>query len=174
MISHPTNTTDRFHLAFSADESEKAHEAWGCNCGPGALAACIGWTLDAIRPHLATFEAKRYLNSRDMADAIASTGHRHHATASDDPEAFPTHGLVLVQWAGPWLNPGVPYAARLRATHWIASKILDDGLWVFDINAGWLSFEEWESWMVPKLVAATKRATGEWSVNRSWEVRKGR
>lgn len=159
--------------AFSEDDANRAYEEWGCNCGPGALAACLGWTLDEVRPHLATFDAKRYLSGPAMGVAIASTGHRYFATLLDnDTNGFPTHGLALIQFHGPWLNPGVPYAARLKATHWIASKWNLGNHYIFDINGGWLAFDEWNRDLVPQLVEATKRATGEWSVDRSWEVRK--
>ena len=41
---------------FTLDDAERAWRDWGCNCGPGALAATMGMTLDdwsrVIVPHL--------------------------------------------------------------------------------------------------------------------------
>jgi protein gp37 len=47
---------------FSAADVERANAEWGANCGPAAIAAIMGMTLDEVRPHLGDFESKHYTN----------------------------------------------------------------------------------------------------------------
>lgn len=154
-------------LHFSADDLNRAYAEWRCNCGPSALAACLGWTLDAIRPHLGDFEAKGYMSPTMMRRAVEAAGfHRRDALS------WPRHGLVRVQFGGPWLNPGVPPQAAYKATHWVASK-RDGEVWVFDCNGGWMAFDEWERELAPRLAASIKRCDGTWVPSHCWEIRRG-
>ncbi len=54
-------------VRFTRDEAQAAGEAWGFNCGPGALCAVLGKTPNELRPHLREFERKRYTNPSLMA-----------------------------------------------------------------------------------------------------------
>ena len=38
---------------FSLSDAERVQDEWGANCGPGAVAAICGLTLDELRPHMA-------------------------------------------------------------------------------------------------------------------------
>lgn len=51
-------------------EADRAYDAWGCNCGPGAIAAIMNMRLDAIRPLLGDFERKRYTNPTLMWEIL--------------------------------------------------------------------------------------------------------
>ena len=78
---------------------------------------------------------------------------------------WPTAGLCLIQFAGPWTGRGFAQAA-LAYTHWIA--IL--GEYVFDINwSGWLPRENWESVVLDELLNCFPTATG-WRVLTSYEL----
>ena len=57
-------------VRFTIDEANRAYDAWGANCAPGAIAAILGLTLDQIRPHLGDFERKRYTNPKLMFDSL--------------------------------------------------------------------------------------------------------
>lgn len=160
-------------VAFDSSDIDRARKEWRCNCGPAALAACLGWTPDAVRPHLGDFETRGYTNVSLMEKAIGSTGFRF-ATISTC--RFPTHGLARVQWGGPWLKPGVSPRAACIYTHWVASKVLTlgNGLWIFDVNSGWTTGDTWKQETVPKIIESVKRADGTWKLTHSWEVRKPR
>lgn len=154
-------------LKFTETDAARAYHEWRCNCGPGALAACLGWTLDAVRPHLGDFEAKGYMSPTMMIQSVESSGHVRRPAPN-----WPVHGLVRIQFGGPWLKPGVPPAAAYKATHWVASKRQGLVSWVFDVNGGWMAFEAWANDLVPMLIAEIKRADGTWDCSHCWEVRK--
>lgn len=142
-------------MKLTIDDCERATEAWGFNCGPAALCAVLDRTPDEVRPFMGDFEAKGYTNPTLMYAALKLAGVTAKTTYRGDvPRRFPDveHGLVRVQWGGPWMQPGVPVGARYRRTHWIAMR---DGREVFDVNAmgvgGWLLFEEWETALMPWL-----------------------
>lgn len=48
----------------------EANDAWGANCGPGALAAMLGIPCSDVRRYIADFRG--YLNASQMADACVS------------------------------------------------------------------------------------------------------
>ena len=60
----------------------------------------------------------------------------------------------MIQFLGPWMEPGVPVAARCTQRHWIG---LRDGA-VWDSNCQhWTTLAEWEEW-VPRIYP--RRSTG--------------
>lgn len=154
-------------IAFSSDDLDSAHAEWGCNCGPAALAACLGATPSFVRSHLGDFEARRYMNAAMMSAAVTSGGFRKW-----DASGSPEHGLIRVQWGGPWIVGGKPARWASMATHWIASKLMPSGLWVFDVNGGWQLLSEWERETAPKIINSLKRADGTWYPSHQWEVRR--
>lgn len=168
--------TPRFTLA----DAERANDEWGCNCGPAALAAVTGRTLDEIRPLMGDFERKRYTNPTLMFDSLMRTGVKFWWNTG----MLPAHGLCRVQWEGPWTKPGVPVRARYRHTHWIAmqnplhSRLLDQihrDAGIFDINAmnsgGWIAYSEWATTLVPWLLKECEpKADGKWHFTHHVEV----
>jgi hypothetical protein len=174
------NITTRFTL----DDLERANAAWKCNCGPGALAAILGMTLDEVRPHMVGFEEKGYMNPTMMfaalRSAIGDVGERWRvlpgSRSLDGVSSWPGYGLARVQWEGDWTRPGVPMRARYRYTHWIGAATGGDGArGVFDINAlangsGWCAIKDWTEHVVPVLVELYKGATGGWHITHAIEV----
>lgn len=177
-------------LRFGLHEAQAAADAWGFNCGPGALCAVLGMTPAELRPHLFGFEKKGCTNPGLMALILQGLGVRwkpvFECTGAREPVSwvYPRFGLVRVQWSGPWTRPGVPVRARYRHTHWIAidcgeaaPATLDERTRVFDINAiadgGWCSWPAWANQLVPWLLRrAVPRADGRWWPTHCWEVRK--
>ena len=154
---------------FTLDDAERAYEEWGANCGPGALAAALGKTLDEVRPHLVGFEQKRYTNPTMMFGALNTLGARWSGKHQPiDMLLLPAVGLIRVQWEGPWLKPGVPKAAAYGHTHWIAIGKAGDAKMIFDINCicdgGWVPWEEWSGEVAPWLIKESQppRAYGTW------------
>lgn len=174
---------------FTRDDAERAYDAWGANCGTGALAAICGLTLDEVRPHMGNFERKGYTNPTLMLDALRSL---RAADLIGDwrniPKRagiifgvdWPNYGLCRVQWEGPWTKPGVPMRVRYRHTHWIGvAHRADDGddVGIFDINMmnngqGWGSLHNWRTILVPWILKeCVPRADGKWHITHAIEVR---
>lgn len=159
------------HPRFTLADAERAHDEWGANCGPGAIAAIMGMTLDEVRPFMATvdFEAKRYTSPSMMWKILRAIGQPTRKLPTTD---WPQWGLVRIQWEGPWTRPGVPEKARYRHTHWIGCKAVDlcagRAFGIFDINcinngSGWCSFDDWRNILVPWLLEDCEpKATGSW------------
>lgn len=137
---------------------EEAAEAWGANCGPGALAALTAHPLAEIRPHLVNWPG--YTNPTHMKRALGSLGWAYDDGLGVD--RFQGDGLAFVQWVGPWDKPGNQRWAY-RYTHWIAFSQAGSGeIAVFDVNngeeGGWCWLDDWAREIVPLLLP--KRATG--------------
>jgi len=64
----------RRRAVFGVQEANAASEAWGFNCGPGALCAVLDLTPDELRPKLGDFEAKGYTNPTCRAGAAWTSG----------------------------------------------------------------------------------------------------
>jgi hypothetical protein len=158
---------------FTFADAERAYDEWGANCGPGAVAAIMGMTLDAVRPIMAAegFEAKHYTNPSMMNAVLQRIGRPWRKIGAD----WPQWGLVRVQWEGPWTKPGVPMRARYRYTHWVGSARGAGDWGIFDINCmnngtGWCSLANWRGIVVPYILQQYPRASGTWHVTHAIEV----
>lgn len=166
-------------LRFTEADAHRAFREFGCNCGPSALAAILGKTLEEIRPAVETvgFAEKRYMSPTMMAKAIPLAGgqitarHVHNATAPRTLR-WPQAGLVRIQWTGPWTAPGSNPKWAYRQTHWVASwkEPADPEPLLFDVNAGRIWLSNWTAHIVPLLTGAIPRADGGWYVSHSWEI----
>lgn len=170
-------------MSISMDDMLRANEEWGANCGPGAIAAIMGMTLDDVRPHLGDFENKRYTNPTLMWSALRSLKAKWSINRR---KLWPMYGLARIQWEGPWTEEGVHPKARYRYTHWVGAMIGPNGfkyagkpgeldVGVFDINAlangsGWCSLNDWERTVVPFILEEYPRANGRWHITHSVEV----
>lgn len=172
-------------INFTLADLEAANDAWGCNCGPAALAAICGLTLDEVRPHFGP-AWPGYTNPTAMFAALRSAGAKwswDSIMVNDKRPGWPRHGLCRIQWEGPWMKPGVPIAARYRHTHWVGAGPLFDGagfpipgevcVWdvnTLDIGDGWAPIAWWTKRTTPKLTADIPRATGGWHITHAIEV----
>lgn len=158
---------------FTKEDADRAHDEWGANCGPGALAAILHMTLDEVRPHMGDFERKHYTNPSLMNAALRSIGWPWHKIGA----IWPEYGLVHVQWEGPWTDPGVPMRARYRYTHWIGAHQTPRSIGIFDINCmnngtGWCSLDDWISTIAPFLMEQYPRSTKKWHITHALEVQR--
>jgi hypothetical protein len=160
---------------FDQSDVERAFNEWGANCGPGAIAAICGLTLDELRPHMGDFEQKRYTNPTLMWAVLDRLGVKYRQGRWH----WPSYGLVRIQWEGPWTKPGVPMRARYRYTHWVgAATTIAGSVGVFDINAinngsGWVSQENWASTIVPWILRECHpKADGKWHITHVVEVQR--
>lgn len=159
---------------FSAADAERAHEEWGCNCGPSALAAIVGLTLDEVRPLMGDFESKGYTNPTLMFQSLD----RARVQWSKRPvKQWPNYGLARIQWTGQWTKPGAPARAAYRHTHWVGGMRHAGAIGVFDINmigngTGWASLDDWKNILVPWLLKECEpEADGGWCITHTLEVR---
>ncbi len=162
------------------------------NCGPAAIAAVVRLTPAELESHLGTFRSKGYTNPTLMFAILRSLG---IGWRTIDKGCWPSYGLVRIQWHGPWMNPGVPIAARYRKTHWVGcrSRLVpsprrdvpqDEQVrterQIFDVNCigvgGWVPEAEWKDQVVPWLVPQFKELKGwdgRWSMTHCLSVEHG-
>lgn len=166
-------------LFFDSKEANAAYEDWNCNCGPAALAAILGKTLDEVRPAVEAegFAERHYTNPTMMEGAIRRLGGRIVKRISTGGSQrrldFPKHGLARIQWTGPWTQPGSNPKWAYGKTHWIATWLMEAGVnqnWycIFDVNGGLMNQADWERHIVPFILP--QRADGGWFITHSWEV----
>ena len=161
-------------LRFTLEDAYRAYDEWGSNCGPGAIAAIMGLTLDELRPHLGDFEQKRYTNPTLMWQVLNELGARWRLVKP--PRTWPAYGLARVQWEGPWTAPGVPVAASYRHTHWVGANASNpENVGIFDINCmnsgGWIGVTDWITTAVPHILKnCVPRANGRWHLTHIVEI----
>ncbi len=154
---------------------DEQHRIWGANCGPTALAAVLGMSVAAVRPIVEAVQGGKfigYMNAGHLVDCLRQAGRSSWRTDCGRGEVrWPkTRGLCVLQFDGPWCEPGVPAKARYRYTHIVAA--IADGLLIYDCNNDdvWLPRPKWEREVIAGLVSSTKRATG-WYTSTSIDVR---
>ena len=164
-------------VRFTIDDANDC--GWQFNCGPGALCAVLNLTPSELRPLMGDFESKGCTNPTLMFDVLKRAGAEYRQVyRSDDPKGYVPkikHGLMRVQWGGPWTKQGVPMRVRYRQTHWLALR--NNSEQVFDINAicvgGWMNALEWENQLVPWLIKeCVPKGDGTWWPTHALEVLK--
>lgn len=101
----------------------------GAACGHGALAAAFEiYVADAM-----AFLKPGWVNVPMMKAAITSFGRRWERVDLLSPEDV---GLILIQFTGPWTEPGRPPQAACRYRHWVGAR---NGL-IWDAN-----WPEWQT-----------------------------
>lgn len=122
----------------------------GMACGHGALAAAAGVPIADAMKSLKT----DWVNIPQMKLAIEDlTG----APASSlpgwvRPLIDSTRAVCMIQWVGPWCDPGRPAQARCQHRHWVALR----GDFVWDVNLPlWVTRETWAK-EIPHLLMPPK------------------
>lgn len=106
-------------LLFTGEESNRANDEWGANCGPHSLATVLAITLDRARELMPDFEGRGYTTPTMMLAALGRAGVVFtRKTRLKTPELC--EGLNRIQWEGRWTKPGVPPIVAYRYTHWVA------------------------------------------------------
>jgi hypothetical protein len=100
----------------------RANELWNANCGPMSLAAILNFhTVEAVRPLIEPFRG--YMSPSEMLVALQRANVQVEAKKILQRRTpLPRHGLVRIQWKGPWCDNGVNPKAAYRYTHWIAVR----------------------------------------------------
>src|SRR5438552_3121858 len=118
--------TGLLELPFTESEFDAAHQEWGCNCGPAALAFALQIPLARVKDALPDFPSRRYTNLTMMRAALARLGQSVDECAlgiavdTNIRQMFAERpALVRLQWDGPWIMNGKPARWAATATHWI-------------------------------------------------------
>ncbi|MDD2765588.1 MAG: hypothetical protein PHE83_16620 [Opitutaceae bacterium] len=106
-------------LPYTPEESVRASRDWKATCGPHAIAAATGVSLDEVRDTLADY--KGWMSPTQVENSLTVLGVAFRRTSHLQTKAL-CDGLNRLQWAGPWLNPGMPPFTAYRHTHWIAQR----------------------------------------------------
>jgi hypothetical protein len=162
--------------SFTEDEFKAAYDAWGCNCGPSALAFALQIGLDEAHRAIPQFDDRRYTSPTMMRAALANLGRGFKVVPRPTTlNMFSRQvALVRIQWTGPWIVNGKPQKWAARQTHWIATWFTDavgqPVLSVFDCNGGMRDFASWKQEIVPPLVTSVPRADGGWYPANVWRL----
>lgn len=169
--------------ATKPTDVNEAYDAWGCNCGPTAIAAILGKSMAAVRHAFPWFPDRPRCSPTQLGEALATlqqpvcwtTLGMNRGPIEEQKERFPGQGLVVVQIDGPWCDLANKLAAY-RYLHTVACQRVAGLLFVYDINAGpdespggWLPFPMWNHYVMAELVKDKKRATG-WFVRSVFEL----
>lgn len=126
-------------LRFDAVQSELANKDWKATCGPHALAAACGLTLEEVRAVLVNY--KGWMSPTQMTQALLKLrrpyNFRHHLKTQEL-----CNGINRIQWEGKWLNPGVPARVAYFHTHWVA-HFNGAVLCTACAPADWIRVEDW-------------------------------
>lgn len=171
---------------FTKRDFEVANNQWGCNCGPSAIAAVLGLSLDEVGNLMKPlqFHSKRFTNPTMARGTLRAAGVRIRELSLRDREqnVFPRRGLVQIQWTGPWTREGANKRWAYMHTHWIAAweTMRESGYLgemqifteVFDCNV--IDFvcplNNWQLFVAPKLAASIPRGDLGWFIKHSWEI----
>jgi hypothetical protein len=179
-------------IRFTSTDVDRANDAWLCSCGPAALAAICGLTLDEVRPLFPDFRG--YTTPTKMFEALRRSGRQWSWTSvmvAEQPPKWPTYGLARIQWHGPWTMPGANQRWAYTHTHWVGvgplyradgTTIIPGETCIWDVNQlgdggvcreeGWAVLAWWIKRTVPRLTAGIRRASGGWSITHAIEVKR--
>lgn len=154
---------------YSPPDVDAAHDAFGANCGPCALAALLRRPVMAVRDAFPWYPSKPWCSPIQLVGALAALRTRGVSRRHDPGDHTFRDGLAYVQWTGPWTAPGASPRWAYRHTHWIA--VACSGELVYDANLGsWLHSDEWAEDIAPQLIRDVKRADGGWWIRTTVEV----
>lgn len=159
-------------LRFDGHQASAAGEAWGCNCGPAAIAAACSVELAEMAGYCRSLQWPGYTNPTMGCALLKSLGVRWGKARG----LWPGRGVARIQWMGPWMDPGVPAGARYQRTHWVAACWVGRRRAVFDVNhfglfgRGWVWQNLWEQVTVPAILEGIRRADGGWMVTHGYEI----
>jgi hypothetical protein len=166
------------HYPFTEEEFRLANVAWGCNCGPSALAFVLQKPLEEARRAIPHFEERGYTSPSMMKAALQKLKIAFQSVPCPDtscseylPLMFGERpALVRIQFTGPWTRPGAHPKAAYRHTHWIVAWDRARGDWrIFDCNGGIQSAELWE-FEILKRHLIPPRGDGGWYPTHIWRT----
>ncbi|MDQ8205798.1 hypothetical protein [Pelagicoccus sp. SDUM812003] len=135
---------------FSPEDMVEAHRRLGAACGHGALAAALSVSVEQACQLL---EKGSWINVPMMKDALRR--HRVDFRVHEGRCDLKGPAVTIVQWLGPWTEPGKPARLAARYRHWVARR----GSLIWDANAPfWIDNRVWAKHIAPEIMP--KNATG--------------
>lgn len=128
-------------LFYSEADSDRAKKSWKATCGPHALAAACGLTLDQVRPALKSYRG--WLNPTMMGESLVTLGRRFRVTTGLRTLDV-CDGISRVQWEGSWLDDGVHPSVAYHHTHWVA-HLRGWVLCTASVSSEWITAQEWQA-----------------------------
>lgn len=155
------------HL-YTPPDLDEAAARWKACCGHGALAAILRCPVMYLRRAFPWAPREPWTSPKRLRLALEHLGVQVGRDALFSREwprhPFPPHGLVFVQFEGPWLDPGVPVKEAYARTHLAASSTVNGARYIYDVNVepagGWVPEEVWRRDILPPLAAHYHGATG--------------
>lgn len=165
-------TVTRMEYPFTQEQMAVAAEAWGCNCGPSALAFALQKPLEAVRYAILGFEKKGYTSPTMMKAGLEELQAPYVGVAKPNRDAMfaDRPALVRIQFTGPWTNPGANPKWAYWHTHWVCCWCEGGTPLVFDCNGGILGVSQWENDIIPLLTAVDKKCDGKWYPTHIWRL----
>jgi hypothetical protein len=138
-------------LRYTEAESKAANKAWKATCGPHAIAAACGKTLEEVRAAFipGAVNYRGWMSPTQVERTLGALN-----VAYDVRKGLKTqklcNGINRVQWEGKWLNPGVPPRVAYFHTHLVAHF---DGvvLCTCCLVAEWVPAEDWRSFVAAEI-----------------------
>ncbi len=162
-----------------------AHDVWGANCGPGALAAALSVPVMSLRDVFPWFPKPAHTTPTKLEQVL------HNLTLQDRTGGWSRipvgrilgNGMAMVQFTGPWTDPAhasEPWVRRVapKFTHFVATNVWEGVPQIYDVNhgeaGGWLRAIDWERKTMAELLdfyraERDKRTTG-WKVALMWTI----
>lgn len=148
-------------LNFTEEDSIRAFDEWGANCGPHSVAAALWLDLSTVRDLMPEFHGRGYTTPTMIEAVLTRTGINYQRTTKLKTVDL-CEGINRIQWEGPWLKPGVPFAAAYHKTHWVAQC---DGMVYCSATPffTWAPVETWKRYLASVVIEQIKNCTG-WHV----------
>lgn len=138
-----------------------AHRLFSANCGPASLAAVLSVQVCDVITLFDQFPDHPYTTRKKMEEVLRGCGLEFVLT-----EDFPDFGLALIQFEGRWSRLAGSERWAGKYSHWTGVS----GAQIYDINADeWTDRAEWESTMIPILLAEYPGASG-WRLKRGLRI----
>lgn len=132
-------------IPFTREQSLVAHQTWGANCGPHAIATACNVPLERLEQTLHPFPG--WMGPSQMEKALLKVGRKYIRSTNLYTKNIQP-GISRIQFHGPWLKPNRPPAEAYKHTHWVTCRkghvhdtIFEDAL------ATWIPISEWRERM---------------------------
>lgn len=156
---------------FTEDDLAEANGAWGCNCGPAALAFFLQVPIESVRGAIPGFEDKAFTSPSMMQAALRNLEQPTVSRMGGKEMLFDGQQpcLVRIQWTGPWTTPGANGKWAYCYTHWICTYMVHgQAPMIYDCNGGVRGYRSWMDEIVPAITSSIKRADGDWYPTHIW------
>lgn len=148
-------------LKFTVADSQSAHQNWKATCGPHAIAAACGLSLEEVRGAIENYRG--WMNPTQVSNTLRNLK-RSFTLQSQLKTQKLCEGINRIQWEGPWLKPGRPATEAYRHTHYVA-HIQGMVLCTACLAAEWIPVDEWRKHHLETEPASPFHVTHHWRLS---------